>query len=100
MNNKSKILFIMHMPPPVHGAAMVGKYIHDSPIINQTFYCRFFNLTLAKNLQDIGKGGIRKLMNFIQQLKNIRREVKTFQPNLCYVTPNARGGLSIKILWL
>ena len=28
----TKILFIMHMPPPVHGAAMVGKYIHDSKL--------------------------------------------------------------------
>lgn len=25
-----KILFIMHTPPPVHGAAMVGKYIKDN----------------------------------------------------------------------
>lgn len=33
---KSKVLFIMHMPPPVHGAAMVGKYIHDSRLINET----------------------------------------------------------------
>ena len=31
----SKVLFILHMPPPVHGASMVGKYIHDSKIINE-----------------------------------------------------------------
>ena len=31
---KIRILFIMHMPPPVHGAAMMGKYIHDSQIVN------------------------------------------------------------------
>ena len=31
----SKILFIMHMPPPVHGASMMGKYIHDSKLINR-----------------------------------------------------------------
>ena len=94
--NKTKILFILHMPPPVHGAAMMGKYIHDSQVINQAFDCRYFNLTLAKNLQDIGKGGIRKLRDFIRQLRNIRQEVKTFHPALCYVTPNAKGGAFYK----
>lgn len=84
------------MPPPVHGAAMMGKFIHDSQVINQAFDCRYFNLTLAKNLQDIGKGGIRKLRDFIQQLRNIRQEVKTFRPTLCYVTPNAKGGAFYK----
>lgn len=91
-----KIFFILHMPPPVHGAAMMGKYIHDSQVINQAFDCRYFNLTLAKNLQDIGKGGIRKFKDFIRQLQNIRREVKTFRPTLCYVTPNAKGGAFYK----
>ena len=93
---KPKILFILHMPPPVHGAAMMGKYIHDSQVINQAFDCRYFNLTLAKNLQDIGKGGIRKLKDFIRQLGSIRQEVKAFQPNHCYVTPNAKGGAFYK----
>ena len=32
---KNKVLFIMHMPPPVHGAAMMGQYIHDSKLINE-----------------------------------------------------------------
>lgn len=84
------------MPPPVHGAAMMGKYIHNSQIINQSFDCRYFNLTLAKNLQDIGKGGIRKLRDFILQLRNIRQEVKIFRPALCYVTPNAKDGAFYK----
>lgn len=92
----NKIYFILHMPPPVHGAAMMGKYIHDSQIINRAFDCRYFNLTLAKNLQDIGKGGIRKLKDFIRQLWNIRKEIKTFRPDLCYVTPNAKGSAFYK----
>lgn len=92
----NKIFFILHMPPPIHGAAMMGKYVHDSQIINQAFDCRYFNLTLAKNLQDIGKGGIRKLRDFIRQLRHIRQKVKTFRPTLCYVTPNAKGGAFYK----
>ena len=86
----------MHMPPPVHGAAMVGQYIHDSKLINGEFECYYINLTTAKNLQDIGKMGMRKLMDFFNLLKNIRHEVKVVKPQLVYVTPNACGGAFYK----
>ena len=36
---KPTILFILHMPPPVHGASMMGKYIHDSEVVNGAFDC-------------------------------------------------------------
>lgn len=93
---KHRILFIMHMPPPVHGAAMMGKYIYDSKIINETFDCYYINLALAKDLQDIGKGGIQKLKTFLQLLKTIRIKVKEIRPNVCYVTPNSKGGAFYK----
>lgn len=93
---KPKILFIMHMPPPVHGAAMIGKYIHDSKIINETFDCYYINLALAKDLQDIGKGGLRKLRTFLLLLRAIRTKVKEIHPNICYVTPNSKGGAFYK----
>lgn len=91
-----KILFIMHMPPPVHGAAMVGQYIHDSELINGEFESHYINLTTAKNLQDIGKVGMRKLFDFFKLLKKIRRVVKDIKPQLVYVTPNACGGAFYK----
>lgn len=93
---KSKILFIMHMPPPVHGAAMVGQYIHDSKLINREFDCHYINLTTAKNLQDIGKVGMKKLFDFFKLLRKIRHEVKVVKPQLVYVTPNACGGAFYK----
>lgn len=37
----SKVLFILHMPPPVHGASMVGKYIHDSKIIEEFYKLKY-----------------------------------------------------------
>ena len=90
-NNNYKILFIMHMPPPIHGAAMVGKYIHDSQIINETFDCYYFNLALSESLKDIGKGGLKKILRFIKQLWDIIKMVKKVKPKICYVTPNACG---------
>lgn len=93
---KPTVLFILHMPPPVHGASMMGKYIHDSKLINESFDCHYINLTTAKDLTDIGKMGLRKLFQFTQLLYRIRNEVKKLKPQLVYVTPNACGGAFYK----
>ena len=96
---KQKILFIMHMPPPVHGAAMVGQYIHDSKLINGEFDCHYINLTTAKNLQDIGKVGMRKLFDFFKLLRKIRHEVKVVNLNWCMLRLMLVAVLSIRTLW-
>lgn len=95
-HNKPHILFVLHLPPPVHGAAMVGKYIHDSKLINGAFDCHYINLTTAKSLQDIGKGGLRKLWKFLCLLVQIIKSVRKLKPQLVYVTPNACGGAFYK----
>ena len=86
----------MHMPPPVHGAAMMGKYIHDSELINDKFECHYINLTTAKSLKDIGRGGIRKLWKFICLLTKIVKRLLILKPQLVYVTPNSHGGAFYK----
>lgn len=93
---KPRILFILHLPPPVHGASMVGKYIQDSERINQEFDCRYVNLTTAASLEDIGKLGLKKIVYFWNLLRIIRRTIKEFKPDLVYVTPNAKGGAFYK----
>lgn len=86
----------MHMPPPVHGAAMMGQYIHDSKLVNENFDCHYINLTTAKSLQDIGKGGIKKLWKFMCLLVRIVKAVCKLKPQLVYITPNACGGAFYK----
>lgn len=89
--NKQRILFVLHLPPPVHGAAMMGKYIHDSRVINEAFECKYINLTSAKTLQDIGKGGVMKYIKYLMLLCKVVLKVITFRTQLVYVTPTACG---------
>lgn len=96
MSARKRILFILHMPPPVHGAAVVGKMIHDSRLINVAFDCRFINLATASGLEDIGKFRFNKISRFTTLLKNIRREIKSFSPDLIYITPNSAGAAFYK----
>lgn len=92
MNTKPRILFVLHLPPPVHGAAIVGKCIHDSERVNRAFDCHYVNLTTAQSLEDIGKGGLKKLMAFARKLMEIRKVIKSTKPDAVYVTPNSAGG--------
>ena len=96
MTEKPRVLFVLHLPPPVHGASMVGKYIHDSEKVREAFDCRFVNLTTASSLEDIGKVRWKKFLQFLSLVKGIRKEVKEMHPDQVYMTPNASGGAFYK----
>ena len=57
-----KVLFILHIPPPVNGAAMMGKYLMDSELINSGFDADYINLSSSSSLDAIGKGGVGKIL--------------------------------------
>ena len=86
----------MHMPPPIHGAAMMGKAIKDSKLINKLFDGHYINLATAASISDIGKFSLKKVTAFVKLLMDIRRNVKKKKPELVYITPNAKGGAFLK----
>jgi glycosyltransferase involved in cell wall biosynthesis len=65
---KEKVLFILHLPPPVHGSSVVGKQIYDSEKINEKFNCIFINLSTSLEVNSIGKISLNKLFTFINIL--------------------------------
>lgn len=87
-----KVLFVLHLPPPVHGASMVGQYIKDSKVINTTFDASFINLATASDLKDIQKLSLSKVLNIFKLMKRIGRTIKETNPDLVYITPNSAGG--------
>lgn len=88
---KPRILFILHLPPPIHGAAMMGKYIQESELINSSFDCFCINLATAGSLSDIGHVSLEKLLKYLLLLRYIFHVVKEIRPELVYITPNAGG---------
>ena len=87
----SKILFILHLPPPIHGAAMMGKYIQESELIDSSFDSYCINLATAGSLSDIGRTSFKKLLRYVLLLKHIYHVVRDIHPELVYITPNAGG---------
>lgn len=88
---KKNILFILHIPPPVNGAAMVGKYITESDKINKIFEANFVNLSTSFSLQEIGKGGFGKVLSIVKVLYNVWKALRKKDYDLCYMTLTAKG---------
>ena len=88
---KQKILFILHIPPPINGAAMVGQYIKESSVINTAFDADHINLATSFQLGDIGKGGYNKVIATFKILKLVYEALKTKKYDLCYLTLTAKG---------
>lgn len=93
---KPSVLFIMHLPPPVHGAAIVGESIRESKLINSQFDCHYINLSMAASISDVGHFRIGKLLTFYKLVRSIKNKVKELCPSLVYITPNAKGSAFFK----
>jgi glycosyltransferase involved in cell wall biosynthesis len=95
---KPRVLFILHLAPPVHGAAVAGGYIKDSAKINQSFDCTYINLATASSLEDIGRTGFKKLLVILKLWKTIFLTLKRNRYQLCYITINSKGAAWFKEL--
>jgi len=95
---KPRVLFILHLAPPVHGASVVGSYIQSSNLINSTFGTNYINLSTAFNLNDIGKTSWKKIINILNLYVDIVTFLAKNKVDLCYLTINSRGPAWLKEL--
>jgi glycosyltransferase involved in cell wall biosynthesis len=88
---KSKILFILHLPPPVHGSAVVGQYIKDSKVVDNAFDTRFINLSTSLTIDEIGKKPIRKIIRYFKILSKVIVSLIFYNPKVVYISITSKG---------
>ena len=95
MLKKSKILFIVPLPPPVHGSSMVCQLIRQSEKINTVFECRYVNLSTSRRNDEIGLftvwGVLQKAMRFCSSLLKTLFFLLFFKPTKCYLAITCHG---------
>lgn len=99
-----KLLCILHIPPPAHGAAKVGEFIRHSHAINETIECRYIPIRSSDTIGDIGKVSAKKLYFVIELYLKVLWALITFRPDLIYFTASIRSvafyrDLLLSTLW-
>lgn len=96
MKKNNKILFLLHLPPPVHGSSMVGQLIRDSRLINGSFDTKYINLLISRSVDESGSTSVSKLFRFIRSWFKLLFELIKEKPNLCYFALTATGNAFYK----
>jgi glycosyltransferase involved in cell wall biosynthesis len=86
-----RILFVVQLPPPVHGVALMNDLIVKSSHIKDVFETRHVNLGTSAQIADIGKFSPAKLFLSIRCLVLILRQLFIFRPDLVYLTLSPTG---------
>lgn len=86
-----KILFLLHVPPPIHGSSMVGASILNSERINKAFDCSYVNLLLSRTISETGSKGIKKALRLHIVFLCLLRQLLFNRPQLVYLALTATG---------
>ena len=87
--SKKKVLFILHLPPPCHGAAEMGRLIRESTWVNEAFETQYINLSASQSIAEIGHFAWKKLSVISRLLRQVRKIVREWTPDLVYITPSS-----------
>lgn len=89
--SKNKILFIVQLPPPIHGASIMNSLVVNSEIVKQKFSIEVINLQFAYSIANITKFSIKKVFKSVSIGFEIYKKIKLFKPNLVYFTISPKG---------
>src|SRR6478609_9055162 len=88
MSTKPKVLLILQLPPPIHGASLTGSYIQNSGIINSDLDCIYIRIS-TKSITN--KGFIWQLINLLKLYAKVIGELTKNRFSLIYITPCTSG---------
>jgi glycosyltransferase involved in cell wall biosynthesis len=84
-------LFIVQLPPPLHGASMMNRYIVNSKLIAGNFSSDIVNLHFTETVQNLGKFTFGKVFRTFAYASEIIRKVIKHKPDLVYFNLTPKG---------
>ena len=83
-NTMNKILFILKLPPPVHGSTMMNKIVQNSELLKNSFETTILESSISTDTKDIGKWSLRKAILIFKNYFNLYQALRKDKPELVY----------------
>jgi len=88
---RPKILFIVQLPPPVHGVSVMNYHAVNNPLWNEQYDKKTIRLNFGQRLEDLGTITPGKLAGMFKVFLEICYTLVSFRPALIYFTMMPTG---------
>jgi glycosyltransferase involved in cell wall biosynthesis len=89
--NRKKLLIVATLPPPIHGANIINKYIAESDGLRDIFEVHVFQMQYASSIENLGKISLKKLLGIIKYVLCLVVVLFRFRPDVVYFVPMISG---------
>lgn len=83
---KPRILFIVQLPPPIHGVTVMNQYTVDNPGWQSKYDVKILPLHFGQTLDDIGKITPLKMLHMVGFIFRLFGILISYKPALVYFT--------------
>jgi len=92
----SRILFIVQLPPPVHGASLMNKLVIGRASNLPSNKCFTVKLNFAKSISDLQKFHLRKLLRAVTIAFEVTGKIIKYKPHIIYFSMVPMGFVLIR----
>lgn len=89
--DKKKILFLVPLPPPVHGSAVMSQQIVDSKIIRENIDCDFVNIATSRTMGEISRFTLMKPLRHLSIFMTVFVKLLLNKYDACYIALTCHG---------
>lgn len=83
-NIKKRILFLMQVPPPTHGASLMNNYVLNSTIIARSYETKIISYKFAKTIEELGLVSVKKILQMFFVMIDLISQLIIYKPNIVY----------------
>src|SRR5436309_15053040 len=83
---QKKLLFIVQLPPPVHGVSLMNQNAVNNPLWKEKYEVHVLPLNFGQTLKNIGKITFGKILKLFQFFFNLCYKLVFFRPHIVYFT--------------
>ena len=95
-DNRAKVLFVLKVPPPLHGSTYMNKLVAESNLLHTAFNSRIIPMRFSDSVEAIGKVQGGKIIKWLGFAATLLKYLVVFKPRLVYFALSPFGAAFYK----